>query len=99
MFHIQIQLKLDDRKCEYANGTYIYMCMFDRFGGFAAFVIYMVTTFSLYVPDWSFVDHNGHEPKRYTVSNLSMYLSSIFSNKLLLGHWGFFSFVVITSSY
>ncbi|KAH6806022.1 heparan-alpha-glucosaminide N-acetyltransferase-like protein [Perilla frutescens var. frutescens] len=24
-------------------------------GGFAAFLIYMVTTFSLYVPDWSFV--------------------------------------------
>ncbi|KAL9318194.1 hypothetical protein ACSQ67_014711 [Phaseolus vulgaris] len=37
------------------------------FGGFVAFVIYMVTTFSLYVPDWSFVDYNSHEPKRYTV--------------------------------
>ncbi|XP_027363134.1 heparan-alpha-glucosaminide N-acetyltransferase-like [Abrus precatorius] len=37
------------------------------FVGFVAFVIYMVTTFSLYVPDWSFVDYNGEEPKRYTV--------------------------------
>ncbi|WVY95844.1 hypothetical protein V8G54_027995 [Vigna mungo] len=36
-------------------------------GGFVAFVIYMVTTFSLYVPDWSFVDYNSQEPKRYTV--------------------------------
>jgi len=43
-----------------------------RFGGFVAFVIYMVTTFSLYVPDWSFVDYNSHEPKRYTVHNLSL---------------------------
>ncbi|WJX84677.1 heparan-alpha-glucosaminide N-acetyltransferase [Trifolium repens] len=38
------------------------------FGGFVAFLIYMITTFSLYVPDWSFVDHvNSDEPKRYTV--------------------------------
>ncbi|XP_047151467.1 heparan-alpha-glucosaminide N-acetyltransferase-like [Vigna umbellata] len=37
-------------------------------GGFVAFLIYMITTFTLYVPDWSFVDHfNGDEPKRYTV--------------------------------
>ncbi|KAL6660523.1 hypothetical protein ACP70R_001558 [Stipagrostis hirtigluma subsp. patula] len=27
-------------------------------GGLVAFIIYMVTTFSLYVPDWSFVYHN-----------------------------------------
>uniref|UniRef100_A0A0D9XQS9 Heparan-alpha-glucosaminide N-acetyltransferase catalytic domain-containing protein n=1 Tax=Leersia perrieri TaxID=77586 RepID=A0A0D9XQS9_9ORYZ len=27
-------------------------------GGFIAFVIYMVTTFSLFVPDWSYVYHN-----------------------------------------
>ncbi|PKA62395.1 heparan-alpha-glucosaminide N-acetyltransferase [Apostasia shenzhenica] len=27
-------------------------------GGFIAFVIYMVTIFALYVPDWSFVYHN-----------------------------------------
>ncbi|XP_051130346.1 uncharacterized protein LOC127250915 [Andrographis paniculata] len=32
-------------------------------GGFVAFTIYMVTTFSLYVPDWSFTDKTG----RYTV--------------------------------
>ncbi|WJX18103.1 heparan-alpha-glucosaminide N-acetyltransferase [Trifolium repens] len=37
------------------------------FGGFVAFVIYMVTTLSLYVPDWSFVDYNSSKPKRYTV--------------------------------
>ncbi|CAK8543919.1 unnamed protein product [Lathyrus sativus] len=38
------------------------------FGGFIAFLIYMITTFTLYVPDWSFVDHViGDEPKRYTV--------------------------------
>ncbi|XP_058740308.1 uncharacterized protein LOC131612556 [Vicia villosa] len=38
------------------------------FGGFIAFLIYMITTFALYVPDWSFVDHvNSDVPKRYTV--------------------------------
>ncbi|KAL2953552.1 hypothetical protein AAZX31_19G170700 [Glycine max] len=38
------------------------------FGGFVAFIIYMITTFTLYVPHWSFLDHfNGDEPKRYTV--------------------------------
>ncbi|KAL0409976.1 UNVERIFIED_CONTAM: Heparan-alpha-glucosaminide N-acetyltransferase [Sesamum latifolium] len=36
-------------------------------GGFAAFVIYMVTTFSLYVPDWSFVVYDDHKHDRYTV--------------------------------
>ncbi|KAI4341949.1 hypothetical protein MLD38_026617 [Melastoma candidum] len=37
-------------------------------GGLIAFVIYMTTTFALYVPDWSFVAHNPDEPpKRYTV--------------------------------
>lgn len=37
--------------------------------GFIAFIIYMATTFALYVPDWSFTvsdDNNG--PKLYTVS-------------------------------
>ncbi|KAM6593146.1 hypothetical protein CsatA_000849 [Cannabis sativa] len=32
-------------------------------GGFISFLIYMITTFALYVPDWSFID----ETKRYTV--------------------------------
>ncbi|MED6174874.1 hypothetical protein PIB30_073085 [Stylosanthes scabra] len=41
------------------------------FGGFVAFVIYMVTTFSLYVPNWSFVDYNQEKPKRYTECTLS----------------------------
>lgn len=44
--------------------------MIDRLGGYIAFVIYMVTTFSLYVPDWSFVYHNDgdvNDGKRFTV--------------------------------
>lgn len=43
----------------------------NRLGGFIAFVIYMVTTFSLYVPDWSFVYHNDgnvNDGKQFTVS-------------------------------
>ncbi|KAK3226609.1 hypothetical protein Dsin_006471 [Dipteronia sinensis] len=36
-------------------------------GGFVAFVIYMITTYALYVPDWSFVVHDHHVAKRYTV--------------------------------
>ncbi|KAG8376613.1 hypothetical protein BUALT_Bualt09G0081700 [Buddleja alternifolia] len=36
-------------------------------GGFIAFVIYMVTTFSLYVPDWSFVVNDNDKLERYTV--------------------------------
>ncbi|KAL3839703.1 hypothetical protein ACJIZ3_024294 [Penstemon smallii] len=36
-------------------------------GGFVAFVVYMVTTFTLYVPDWSFVDDNA---QRYTVTKI-----------------------------
>ncbi|XP_057463884.1 uncharacterized protein LOC130753743 [Actinidia eriantha] len=36
-------------------------------GGFVSFVIYMVTTYALYVPDWSFTVHDDQEPQRYTV--------------------------------
>ncbi|KAK4419256.1 Heparan-alpha-glucosaminide N-acetyltransferase [Sesamum alatum] len=36
-------------------------------GGFAALLIYMVTTFSLYVPDWSFMVYDDHKHERYTV--------------------------------
>nr|CAB3489529.1 unnamed protein product [Digitaria exilis] len=39
-------------------------------GGFISFVIYLVTTFSLYVPDWSFVYHNDgdvNDGKQFTV--------------------------------
>lgn len=36
-------------------------------GGFVAFVIYMITTYTLYVPDWDFVLHDKHGAKRYTV--------------------------------
>jgi len=44
----------------------------NRLGGFIAFVIYIVTTFSLYVPDWSFVYHNDgdvNDGKQFTVSS------------------------------
>ncbi|QHN86143.1 Heparan-alpha-glucosaminide N-acetyltransferase [Arachis hypogaea] len=39
------------------------------FGGLVAFLIYMITTYTLYVSDWSFVDHiDDDKPlKRYTV--------------------------------
>ncbi|KAL4323347.1 hypothetical protein GQ457_11G007910 [Hibiscus cannabinus] len=37
-------------------------------GGFVAFVIYMVTTYSLYVPDWSFDVMTDDETTRYTVN-------------------------------
>lgn len=36
-------------------------------GGFVAFLIYMVTTYALYVPDWTFVLHKDHGAKRYIV--------------------------------
>ncbi|WCJ34458.1 hypothetical protein M5689_015768 [Euphorbia peplus] len=36
-------------------------------GGFVAFLIYMITTFALYVPDWSFRADDGNGSKRYTV--------------------------------
>ncbi|KAK9289390.1 hypothetical protein L1049_007545 [Liquidambar formosana] len=36
-------------------------------GGFIAFLIYMITTYSLYVPDWSFMVDTHHGPRRYTV--------------------------------
>ncbi|VAI02824.1 unnamed protein product [Triticum turgidum subsp. durum] len=39
-------------------------------GGFIVFVVYMVTTFSLYVPDWSYVYHSDgdvNDGKRFTV--------------------------------
>jgi heparan-alpha-glucosaminide N-acetyltransferase len=38
-----------------------------RIAGFISFVIYMVTTFALYVPDWSFTVDQDHERRRYTV--------------------------------
>ncbi|TYH31299.1 hypothetical protein ES288_A01G162700v1 [Gossypium darwinii] len=36
-------------------------------GGFVAFVIYMTTTYSLHVPDWSFVVSTDSETTQYTV--------------------------------
>ncbi|KAJ6922844.1 hypothetical protein NC652_016484 [Populus alba x Populus x berolinensis] len=35
--------------------------------GFISFVVYMVTTFALYVPDWSFTVDQDRERRRYTV--------------------------------
>ncbi|XP_033513002.1 uncharacterized protein [Nicotiana tomentosiformis] len=36
-------------------------------GGFVAFVVYMATTYGLYVPDWSFVVHHEDISERYNV--------------------------------
>nr|XP_043619689.1 heparan-alpha-glucosaminide N-acetyltransferase-like [Erigeron canadensis] len=36
-------------------------------GGFIAFLIYMITTFSLYVPDWSFTLGEGDKSETFTV--------------------------------
>ncbi|KAL8211486.1 hypothetical protein R6Q57_005923 [Mikania cordata] len=36
-------------------------------GGFIAFLIYMITTFTLYVPDWSFTIHHDHKSESFTV--------------------------------
>eukprot|EP00257_Ricinus_communis_P025761 XP_025013175.1 heparan-alpha-glucosaminide N-acetyltransferase [Ricinus communis] len=36
-------------------------------GGFIAFLIYMITTYALYVPDWSFTAYDDNRPTRYTV--------------------------------
>ncbi|KAM3689290.1 hypothetical protein ACB098_09G035400 [Castanea mollissima] len=39
-----------------------------RIGGFVAFLIYIITTYALYIPDWSFVLQNPDgTAKRYTV--------------------------------
>ncbi|KAI3447549.1 hypothetical protein Pfo_004214 [Paulownia fortunei] len=42
-------------------------CKWQWVGGFVAFVIYMVTTFSLFVPDWSFMVYQDDRAERYTV--------------------------------
>lgn len=42
----------------------------NRLGGLIAFVLYMIMTFTLYVPDWSFVFHDTgdvNDGKRFTV--------------------------------
>ncbi|XP_076949252.1 uncharacterized protein LOC143621833 [Bidens hawaiensis] len=36
-------------------------------GGFIAFLIYMITTFTLYVPNWSFTIHHEHKSETFTV--------------------------------
>ncbi|KAK1441063.1 hypothetical protein QVD17_06900 [Tagetes erecta] len=36
-------------------------------GGFIAFLIYMITTFTLYVPDWSFTIHHDHKSETFNV--------------------------------
>ncbi|KAK3043046.1 hypothetical protein RJ639_002614 [Escallonia herrerae] len=40
-------------------------------GGIVAFVVYMVTTFALYVPDWSFSVHHQDKTERYLACTLS----------------------------
>lgn len=40
-----------------------------RAGGLVAFTVYMITTFSLYVPDWSFVATEDDRTERYTVTS------------------------------
>ena len=44
-----------------------------RIGGFIAFLIYMITTFALYVPDWSFVLYHQHKAERHIVCPTSKY--------------------------
>lgn len=63
-----------------------------------AFLIYMITTFTLNVPDWSFVDRvNGDEPERYTVHNFSYSLMSKSPECYLLGTLSFrFIFIMFS---
>lgn len=55
-----------------------------RIGGFVAFVIYMITTYSLYVPNWSFSEHSDHGVKKYIVSNVPKVQCKMNSYILLL---------------
>lgn len=50
-----------------------------RAGGLVAFAVYMITTFSLYVPDWSFVASEDDKSERFTVKR-----SKNFSTTLIL---------------
>ncbi|KAF5803830.1 putative heparan-alpha-glucosaminide N-acetyltransferase [Helianthus annuus] len=36
-------------------------------GGFLAFLIYVITTFTLYVPNWSYTIHHHHKSETFTV--------------------------------
>lgn len=50
----------------------LFTCMqfhYTRFGGLVAFLVYMVTTYTLYVPDWSY---DGPESK-VTVMQKQLY--------------------------
>ena len=63
-FHFSIDSENDEHSWPFLETN--------RLGGFIAFVIYIVTTFSLYVPDWSFVYHNDgdvNDGKQFTVSS------------------------------
>ncbi|KAF9590460.1 hypothetical protein IFM89_035337, partial [Coptis chinensis] len=48
----------------------------DWLGGFIAFLIYMITTFSLYVPDWSYEFDEDHQIKKYIARVYSCLISS-----------------------
>jgi biotin transporter BioY len=70
-FMSKIEIKLNNIFITIDINNCIFVCVIlHRYGGFVAFVIYMVTTLSLYVPDWSFVDYKSSKPKRYTVINI-----------------------------
>nr|XP_048321201.1 heparan-alpha-glucosaminide N-acetyltransferase-like [Ziziphus jujuba var. spinosa] len=49
------------------SGRFSIFTAYRWIGGFIAFLIYMITTFSLYVPDWSFVIYHKDKPERLTV--------------------------------
>ncbi|XP_035829914.1 heparan-alpha-glucosaminide N-acetyltransferase isoform X2 [Helianthus annuus] len=40
-------------------------------GGFLAFLIYVITTFTLYVPNWSYTIHHHHKSETFTACTLS----------------------------
>ncbi|KAF9589482.1 hypothetical protein IFM89_024753 [Coptis chinensis] len=48
----------------------------DWLEGFIAFLIYMITTFLLYVPDWSYEFDEDHQIKKYIVRVYSCLISS-----------------------
>lgn len=49
--------------------VFLHTHFFCRIGGFAAMVIYIITTYALYVPDWSFSVLDNDQLQHYTVIN------------------------------
>lgn len=56
------------------GGDEIVVIVVCRLGGFVAFVVYMTTIYSLYVPDWNFLVHDEDISKRYIVCNIRIVL-------------------------